>query len=1331
MQTINALAARRIAYLTAVLAMLLALFWLAPRPAYAQDAQAASAPDPNAPYLSEIAPAAGPDQPAWVEITVGRVEPGTVEVPVVSNTKLFLPAIKTGDGAAAAMNAATTDGAVAVTADLKGWALDDGDGHRYILPAGLPALPKGTVVLVRFDGAGAAGDDLDPSDKRVTLHTPAGMTGIFEAAGDQLSLYDNANKLMDFVAWGQRAGDDDDAAAAAGLWTAETYITYDAGFGAGGQASPDAPNQSIGIWQDDPSATPHNWLAYSAANSTPGAVNPPPSPLHTTVPDGAMLGVDLANLNAAALPPANLSAASQPPINPSVALGWSGLDGQFKYELQVDNDADFGSPLVDEVLAAPNWSGPLGEGLFHWRVRIVDLRGKHGAFAGPYKFALVDLGKVLQLGTVKTLLQPGEYKIQHKDSPLLDIGGGAGNVVGAGNAGDRRYPKDKNWDAEHVDANNVPRFGWNGIDNWYCVRASTAMLNDFYGGSLTQDRISLYAFEQINSNWYGNPANLQGKPENDLGFGIGIGSYGTQEAVLSWALGGAPVTPTQYCPPNPNDGNPYTCPNPGGSPMSFADIKSLIDAGRPFMSINLRNAHARVVDGYWDIAPNQHWVHLIDPVPADTSGCPTCTNAQWIDYTTFTNNQERTLVAPANVPNARADEASIHQDSDGDGISDYDEINRFHTDPHNADTDGDWVNDKNDMAEYIFDVSNAGTYVYTPGMKPKTADYDGDGKRKELDWDNDNDGVPDGCEDTNQDGEFDGAAAGETSNFNPNSKQVCQPRFGIVHPLTGQAENAGDPANPDRVLIRLSVALPPALPNPPAFASSQFSVTIGGLAASVVSGAQVGQEYWLLVQAPPQASSSFFDLRVDFAGALTGHKDQTDTEANAIYYIPRPRLDSMVVLDTSGSMADANKLGSAQNAARLYIDQFAENDRIGVVTFADAPNVGLPLTTVQANAQALADAKNVVNGTVANGATAMGPGLLAGQQQLATNGGSDHNWSMMLLTDGQENVTPYWNDPAVSGVIIPSKTVVNTIGIGQPTATWFGLLQQIAGATGGLFGAVDDPSVVMAANAVANGANGVDAAQSANAAQGVDAVDATFPTSTANRLADSYKYAAEQLLDEQRIFDAAGTVVTPGCATYRFNVDAVPSVLFTANFAVPNQARLDVFRPDNSKVAAADVGVTQRVDPTHEQYRVAAPAAGLWHVNICPVANPTGVATTEYVFFASAHTPLTLDLVLGAAVPRLAGTGAPVADAPVLAFLADKQPVLGAGVQMNVLLPNGESVGPVTMLDDGQHGDGAANDGVYGATLTMAQPGGYLVKVKATVPGAGAAYRYAQGTVKY
>jgi len=70
-------------------------------------------------------------------------------------------------------------------------------------------------------------------------------------------------------------------------------------------------------------------------------------------------------------------------------------------------------------------------------------------------------------------------------------------------------------------------------------------------------------------------------------------------------------------------------------------------------------------------------------------------------------------------------------DTDGDGISDYDEINEYGTDPDKADTDGDGLNDGDELS-YWGDEWDAG--------------YDDDGLINLLDRDSDGDGISDGRE---------------------------------------------------------------------------------------------------------------------------------------------------------------------------------------------------------------------------------------------------------------------------------------------------------------------------------------------------------------------------------------------------------------------------------------------------------------------------------------------------------------------------------------------------------------------------------------------------------
>lgn len=1233
--------------------IVLALLFLLAAPVHGQSnaEPAQRAGGDNQPYISEVAPASGAGNPAWVELAIEHER-------AQAQHTLYLPLI--WRAAPSGAEAAAPDAASGpTTVELSGWQVSDEDGNQYTIPDALPPVPLSGILVILFDGQGAGADDYDFGDGVATLHTPAALVNIFDPGGDQVALYNSANHtaetIVDFVAWGQVPGTDQTNAVAASIWPTDAFQYFDGGFGSGVAAIPPSPNDSIAVWQNVDADGPTEWGSYYAPNSSRGRLNPPPTPIHSTIADGAILGGE------------------------TLGMAWTTIPGAIRYEFQLDDAEDFAAPLVSVTLDEPAWSpdAPLADGTYYWRVRAIAEDGTRSGYLGPLEVTSVLMGSNglhAPSGGQVTLLDDDEYKFQRKDTILLDIGGGPNNTPGMAFGGSQRFNTLHRWDGPHVDGNGDPTFSWNGLDNWNCVRASTAMMNDYYGGNLSEDRISYHMFED----WSGTGATQLGVPENDLGFSSGIGSYAGHIESVSWALG-TPIAGISYCPNPGTDG--YTCPDTNAAPIDFATVQGWIDAGQPFQSTNLNNAHMRVVDGYW-MNGDTPFVRVLDPVDdGDGDG------RRWEAFATFQDDHERAYVGPANAPNVRSDEASVSADSDGDGVSDFDENLRFFTDPYDADTDDDWLDDKTDIAEYIFDSS--GTY------NPRASDFDNDGIRKELDWDNDGDSVPDGCEDANQDGVF--QAATESSNFNANDSQVCQPRFDIINPRSGQASNAGDPTNPDKVLVRLNMSLPPSLPNAPVYAANQFTVTIGGDNAPVISGAKVGQEFWLLVQAPAKDSNAFYELAVTFDGT------ESDSEPNAVYYIPRPRMNTMVVFDTSGSMSELGKLEAAKNAARLYVDQWGINDRIGLVTFDDVAAVAEPLEPIVGSGQKLTDTKNIVNSLTADGQTAMGPGLLLGQQQLEADGDDEHDWSMMMLTDGQENVEPYWAHPSVSTPIINSKTVVHTVALGPANAAYFSLLQQIAGATNGTFAPVYEPE----GNLLAAPTGG-----------------ATFAAELPNQLADAYKYAAEQILFEERIFEASAVILQNERDTYRFYVGQWPSVLFTVNYDLPTGVRLEIRDPQGTLISPTGTGVQFRGDTTHKQYRVFNPASGIWRMDIVGGPPGTVVIPTEYLALASADAPLTMDFVVGALDD---GT------APLIVLLADQAPVLDAQVVVDVLRPNGQPGAPITLLDDGAHGDGAADDGIYGGSITPTIPGTYLLKARAQGNDneGHPFYRHAQGSLTY
>jgi hypothetical protein len=594
---------------------------------------------------------------------------------------------------------------------------------------------------------------------------------------------------------------------------------------------------------------------------------------------------------------------------------------------------------------------------------------------------------------------------------------------------------------------------------------------------------------------------------------------------------------------------------------------------------------------------------------------------------------------------------------------------RFHLDPYDPDTDGDWVNDKQDMREYVFDTD--GNY------DKRNSDFDGDSLRKERDADNDNDGSPDGCEDLNRNGKLDG---GETDNFDASDSQACVPLFDILYPLKTTPENAGALASPDKILGQISAAVPAGWTL--SLSPSDFEVDIGSRSATVLAVYPSADTYFLVVQAPAQSSAAYYNLKVGLAGA------GVDSEADAVFYLPQNPDDEVIVLDRSGSMIAQDKIGAAKNAASAFVDFLDDGDAVGVTSFASSASVDFTLQTIT-GASVRANAIAAINGLSAGGTTALGQGAQTGYHQLTTHSDSGHDWSLVLLSDGWENVPPYWAD--VEGGI--TDAVVHTVALGDTADK--ALLQSIAGSKHGQYFYVDvnPPSLLANATAVEGGP------------------PLAIPNTLPNRLADVYTAIGEITHGYQRWAERTGSAQEG--KTFEFNVsvpDGAPRAIFSLNWNDPAGYLRMLLQDPKGRAVKPDA---ERLDDTHHQLVVKKPLPGVWLVTI-RILKPT----EEYHFMLSGKSRTTLLAAVGGR-PEDRTVGVPV---PLYGVLTDEKPILDADV---FALVSGPGLGPdlgataigsrvLRLYDDGHHNDGKAEDGVYGNLLTgVTQPGGYTVKVVA------------------
>jgi hypothetical protein len=529
------------------------------------------------------------------------------------------------------------------------------------------------------------------TNEKGTSYTLPADTGAIPAEGTLLILFDGKNQVdqtavhsnlaqfldtqSGFVALSAPDGASLDRAS----WGEQLYPVR---LSRGGRLTDLIPGTSIGRFPLSSAIDPQEWVTFAPDQVTPGAVNPTPGVEALLPLSGAIL------------------------TSPGVELSWYPVAGATQYRVQLASDIAFTNPAIDQAVTSPPLKlDQLASGDYYWRVQAIAADGSTASFSQPNAITIVSKSSAAHLAApakANPLAVP--MIIQHKDTAMLMLESQKETGAHA-------------WDVDHktLDQNDPS-------DNMNCGLASTAMVNAFYGGKLSQDRIGYEIFKD-----------RQPGPEQDLNYGYGL-TDSQQSQALKFALGTAPSTHKQ----------PYT------AAQFWTDIKNEIDAGRPVVATT--PMHVFVITGYATTNGKQ-LITINDPW--SRSYQVDLANPQ----ASALNNQFDTyFLLPAAVA-ATSDEPEIRQDSDGDGVVDFDETQRFHTNPNDADTDHDKVKDKQDLRASIFDTIHGYAFGH-----PEGRDVDKDNIPKELDEDSDGGGCFDGLEDQNGNGKYE-ASAKETDNF--------------------------------------------------------------------------------------------------------------------------------------------------------------------------------------------------------------------------------------------------------------------------------------------------------------------------------------------------------------------------------------------------------------------------------------------------------------------------------------------------------------------------------------------------------------------------------------
>jgi Ca-activated chloride channel family protein len=196
-----------------------------------------------------------------------------------------------------------------------------------------------------------------------------------------------------------------------------------------------------------------------------------------------------------------------------------------------------------------------------------------------------------------------------------------------------------------------------------------------------------------------------------------------------------------------------------------------------------------------------------------------------------------------------------------------------------------------------------------------------------------------------------------------------------------------------------------------------------------------------LLSAQPDLQLFYSLSEADFGVSLLTHREPGKDGYFMLLVSPKAELDKnqtaakevVFVLDTSGSMADDNKIGKAKAALRFGVNALNARDRFNIVSFAGEEHL-LAERLITADDKGKREALAFIENLKATGGTNINDALLAALKQLNK---SEHPQMVVLLTDGQPTVGTTRAEQILSNAGAANKTNARifTFGVGYDVNT--------------------------------------------------------------------------------------------------------------------------------------------------------------------------------------------------------------------------------------------------------------------------------------------------------
>ena len=178
---------------------------------------------------------------------------------------------------------------------------------------------------------------------------------------------------------------------------------------------------------------------------------------------------------------------------------------------------------------------------------------------------------------------------------------------------------------------------------------------------------------------------------------------------------------------------------------------------------------------------------------------------------------------------------------------------------------------------------------------------------------------------------------------------------------------------------------------------------------------------WLRAQMTPEVVARFGYRPGDRArrplSPITRANGVDPSQPERLLSLPEPRVLARIktlwredrkpanvelVVDVSGSMNDENKIGQAVLGLQAFLRQLSARDRVGLMTFNNAPRPIVPIAPFAANSGTL---RERVSELVADGGTALNDAVLAGWKSVDALNDDRRINAVVVLSDGQDTAS--------------------------------------------------------------------------------------------------------------------------------------------------------------------------------------------------------------------------------------------------------------------------------------------------------------------------------------